>query len=94
MKNEPETRSVVCDDGTDGAPEPEFKRWSADEVAEWRSRQPRESVWSLVLWQLLLGILLAPLAWLLTRRIEVAVSAVYGVLCILLPTALMFSGAR
>ena len=92
MKNEPESRSVVCDDGTDGAPESEFKRLNADEAAEWRSRQPRESVWSLVLWQLLLGILLAPLAWLLTRRIEVAVSAVYGVLCILLPTALMAYG--
>jgi len=92
MKNEPESRSVVCDDGTDGALEPEFKRLSADEAAEWRSRQPRESVWNLVLWQLLLGVLLVPLAWLLTRQIEVAVSAAYGVLCILLPTALMAYG--
>lgn len=92
MKNEPENRRPVYDDEVDEVPEPEFKRWSADEAAEWRSRQPRESVWSLVLWQLLLGILLAPLAWLLTRRIEVAVSAVYGVLCILLPTALMAYG--
>lgn len=92
MKNEPESRSVVCDDGTDGAPESEFKRLNADEAAEWRSRQPRESVWNLVLWQLLLGVLLVPLAWLLTRQIEVAVSAAYGVLCILLPTALMAYG--
>jgi ATP synthase protein I len=92
MKNEPESRNVVCDDEADGAPEPEFKRLNADEAAEWRSRQPRESVWNLVLWQLLLGVLLVPLAWLLTRRIEVAVSVAYGVSCILLPTALMAYG--
>lgn len=89
MKNEPEDRRSVYDDEVDGVPEPEFKRLSAEEAAEWRSRQPRESVWRLVLWQLLLGLLLVPLAWLLTRRAEVAGSAAYGVLCILLPTALM-----
>ena len=92
MKNEPEDRRSVYDDEVDGVPEPEFKRLSAEEAAEWRSRQPRESVWRLVLWQLLLGLLLVPLAWLLTRRAEVAGSAAYGVLCILLPTALMAYG--
>ena len=92
MNNEPESRSVACDDEVGGAPEPEFKRLSPDEAAEWRSRQPRESVWNLILWQLLLGVLLVPLAWLLTRQIEVAKSAAYGVLCILLPSALMAYG--
>ena len=92
MRNEPEDRRSACDDDADGGPEPEFKRLSAEEVAEWRSRQPRESVWSVVLWQLLVGLLLMPLAWVLTRRAEVVVSAAYGVLCILLPTALMAYG--
>lgn len=92
MKNEPENRRPVYDDEVDEVPEPEFKRWSADEAAEWRRRQPRESVWDVVRWQLLLGLLLVPLTWLLTRQAEVVGSVVYGVLCILLPTALMAYG--
>jgi ATP synthase protein I len=92
MKNEPESRHASYDDEVDGGAEPEFKRLSADEAAEWRRRQPRESVWDVVRWQLLLGLLLVPLAWLLTRRTEVVGSVAYGVLCILLPTALMAYG--
>jgi ATP synthase protein I len=92
MKNEPDKRYVVYDDEVDEAPEPEFKRLSAEEAAAWRSKQPRESVWAIVLWQLLLGVLLFPVTWLLTGRVEVAWSVAYGVLCILLPTALMAYG--
>ena len=92
MKNEPDGRHKLYDDEIDGAPESEFKRLTADEAAEWRRRQPRESVWDVVRWQLLLGLLLVPLAWLLTRRAEVAGSVAYGVLCILLPTSLMAYG--
>ena len=92
MTNEPENRRPVYDDEVDEVPEPEFKRLTADEAAEWRQRQPRESVWDVVRWQLLLGLLLVPLAWLLTRRVEVAGSVAYGVLCILLPTSLMAYG--
>jgi ATP synthase protein I len=92
MKNEPDKRYVIYDDEVDEVPEPEFKRLSAEEAAAWRGRQPRESVWSVVLWQLLLGLLLVPLAWLLTRSSAVAWSAAYGALCIVLPTTLMAYG--
>ncbi len=92
MKNESDKRYVVYDEEVDGVPEPEFKRLSAEEAAAWRSKQPRESVWSVVLWQLLLGAVLVPLVWLLTRSVELAWSAGYGALCILLPTALMAYG--
>lgn len=93
MRNEPDKRYVVYDDDeVDEGQEPEFKCLSAEEVAQWRKRQPRESVWSVVLWQSLLGLLLFPLAWLLTRSVEMAWSVAYGVLCIVLPTALMAYG--
>jgi ATP synthase protein I len=92
MKNEPDKHYIVYDDAVDEGQEPEFKRLSAEEAADWRRQQPRESVWSVVLWQLLLGMLLVPVAWLLTRRGEVAWSAAYGALCIVLPTALMAYG--
>jgi ATP synthase protein I len=92
MNNEPDKRYVVYDEAVDGVPEPEFKRLSAEEAAAWRSQQPRESVWRVVAWQLLLGTLLVPLVWLLTLRSEEAWSAAYGALCIVLPTALMAYG--
>ena len=92
MKSSPDKHYVVYDDEVDEGREPEFKRLSAEEAADWRRQQPRESVWSVVLWQLLLGTLFLSLTWLLTRRSEVAWSAAYGALCIVLPTALMAYG--
>ena len=92
MKNSPDKHYVVYDDEADEVQEPEFKRLSAEEAANWRRQQPRESVWSVVLWQLLLGALLVPLVWLLTRSNELAWSVAYGASCIVLPTALMAYG--
>jgi len=92
MNKSPDKHYVVHDDEVDEGQEPEFKRLSAEEAADWRRHQPRESVWAVVLWQMLLGALLVPLAWLLTRRSEVAWSVAYGVSCIVLPTALMAYG--
>ncbi len=91
-KSAPNSHYRVYDDEVDEACEPEFKPLDAEEAARWRKRQPPESVWDVVRWQLLLGPLSVLVAWLLTRRTEVAGSVAYGALCILLPTALMAYG--
>lgn len=91
MNEAPQKRYVVFDD-EDEVQEPEFKHLSAEEAADWRHRQPPESVWDVVRWQFLLGVLLVPLVWWWGHKAEWVWSLVYGVLCALLPTALMASG--
>jgi ATP synthase protein I len=70
----------------------DFKPLTHDEVRQWRKRQPPESVWRVVWWQAVLAALAALLAWGLTRRAAPAWSALYGGLCIVLPSALMAYG--
>ncbi len=92
MKNEPEDRRSVYDDEVDGVPEPEFKRLSAEEAAEWRSRQPPRVG--------LASGALAAAAGIAVGAVGVVVDPPGGggrigclwCLCILLPTALMAYG--
>jgi ATP synthase protein I len=52
--------------------EQEFKSLTREEAREWRGRQPTLSVWRLVVAQLIVGLLLGGLSWLLTQRSQVA----------------------
>jgi ATP synthase protein I len=72
--------------------EPEFKPLTREEAVRWRERQPAFSVWRLVGVQLLVGLLLSGLSWLLTQRSQVAWSVLYGSAAVVIPSALMAYG--
>jgi ATP synthase protein I len=76
----------------DGAQEPEFKPLTREEASEWRGRQPMLSIWRLVFAQLLVGLLLGGLSWLLTQRAQVSWSVLYGSAAVVIPSALMAYG--
>ena len=50
------------------------------------------SIWRIVGWQAVVGVLVALLAWLLTGRAQVGWSAGYGALSVVLPAALFARG--
>lgn len=77
---------------SDGDAEPDFKPMTADEAIVWRLHQKTLSVWELVGWQVLLGVLASLLGWLLTQRASVVWSVAYGAACVALPTAVMAYG--
>ncbi len=79
-------------DWEDGWQEPEFKSLTREEAREWRGRQPTWSIWRLVVAQLLVGLLLGGLSWLLTQRAQVAWSVVYGSAAVVIPSAIMAYG--
>lgn len=72
--------------------ESDFKPLTAQQAQEWRSRQPRLSVWRIVGLQALAGVLVALLTWWLTGRSQTAWSAGYGALSVVLPAALFARG--
>ncbi|MCB1978493.1 MAG: ATP synthase subunit I [Burkholderiaceae bacterium] len=72
--------------------EPEFKPLTPDQAREWRKRHPAQSVWRLVLGQLVVGALVTLLAWLITQDRAVAGSAAWGALCVVVPSALFARG--
>lgn len=74
------------------AEEPDFKPLTAQEAAEWRRRHPPLSVWKVVVGQVLVGVLVAVVAWLLTGRGSVAWSAAYGAFAVVVPAALFARG--
>lgn len=76
----------------DGLQEPEFKSLTREEARQWRARQPTLSVWRLVVVQLLVGLLLGGLSWLLTQRAQLAWSVLYGSAAVVIPSALMAYG--
>jgi ATP synthase protein I len=76
----------------DEAVEPEFKPLTPEEAVRWRARQPGFSVWRLVGVQLLVGLLLSGVSWMLTQRSQVAWSVLYGSAAVVIPSALMAYG--
>ena len=72
--------------------EPEFKPLTPEEALEWRKRHPAQSVWRLILAQLLVGVLVTLLAWAFTQDGDAAKSAAWGALCVVVPAALFARG--
>jgi len=66
----------------------DFRPLTAEEAREWRSRCPQLPVGRALAWEALVGVAVAVLAWLLTRRPIVGWSAAYGALAGVLPAAL------
>lgn len=69
-----------------------FKPLTPEEALQWKARQPVQSVWQVVWWQLMLAAAVTLVALLVTRQVSVVWSVAYGALCVLLPTALMVYG--
>jgi ATP synthase protein I len=63
------------------------------EAAALRAKNPTVSPWGVIAAQAVLGGAVAALAWLITRRQEVAWSALYGAAVAVVPGALMARGA-
>ena len=80
------------EDWEDGEQEPEFKPLTREEAQQWRSRQPRFSLWRLVQVQVLVGLASAALGGLLTQSASVAWSVLYGAASGALPAAVMAWG--
>ena len=74
------------------AEDSDFKTLTAQEAQQWRSRNPPVSVWRIVVGQVIVGALVAVLAWALSGRAQVGWSAVYGALSVVVPAALFARG--
>ncbi len=69
-----------------------FHKLTREEAAAWRARNPMVSPWRVVAVQGAVGLVVAMLAWLLTRRLDVLGSALYGAATAVIPGALMARG--
>jgi len=72
--------------------EPEFKPLTPEQALEWRKRHPTLSVWRLVFGQLLVGLLVTLLVWIVTQDFAAAKSSAWGALCVVVPAALFARG--
>jgi ATP synthase protein I len=72
-------------------PEPPFQRFTAEQVREWRAKQPQVSIWRVVLLQAMVGGVMSLLSWGVSGRLA-AWSAAYGALSVVLPAAVMARG--
>ena len=75
-----------------GDEDSDFKPLTTQQAQEWRSRQPQLSVWRVVGFQVLVGVLVVLLTWWLSGRSQMAWSAGYGALSVVLPAALFARG--
>lgn len=69
-----------------------FKPLSAQEAQRLRERHPSVSPWRVVMWQAVVGVLVALAAWGLTGRQNIGWSAGYGALTVVIPAILFARG--
>ena len=74
------------------AEEEDFKPLTADEAQAWRRRNPPVSVWRIVIGQVVVGVLVALLAWMVSGQARVGWSAAYGALCVVVPAVIFARG--
>ncbi|HEY5581664.1 MAG TPA: ATP synthase subunit I [Rhodoferax sp.] len=77
---------------TDETDEPGFRQLSAEEAQALRAKSPPLSPWRVVVWQAVVGVLVALLAWGLTQNGVAGASAAYGAMAVVLPAALLARG--
>ncbi len=86
-------QSAKLDDKLDGAwGQQDFTPLTHEQAQQLREQEPSVSIWWIVLGQLVMGILVALAAWLLTAKGSVAWSAFYGALVVVIPGALFARG--
>ncbi|WP_293605219.1 ATP synthase subunit I [Polaromonas sp. UBA4122] len=74
------------------AEDEDFKPLTREEAQKLREASPSLSPWWVVAGQLVAGLVVACIAWALTGRREVAWSAFYGALAVVIPAALFVRG--
>jgi ATP synthase protein I len=72
--------------------EPAFRPLSAEEAQALRERHPSVSPWRVVRWQVVVGLVVALLAWALTGRQNIGWSAGYGALAVVIPAVIFARG--
>ncbi|WP_404301373.1 ATP synthase subunit I [Alicycliphilus denitrificans] len=92
MAQESTREKSTASEAESEAEDSDFKPLTARQAQEWRKRQVPLSVWRIVAIQAVMGVLVALLAWWLTGRPQVAWSAGYGALSVVLPAALFARG--
>ena len=87
-----EQRTVRQEVDKDG--DEEFRPLSAAEAQKWREQNPAStpSLWRIVLWQGVVAVVVALVAWLVTGRESAGWSAGYGGLAVVVPAALFARG--
>ncbi|MED5620799.1 ATP synthase subunit I [Ideonella sp. BN130291] len=80
------------DDDRDDAAKQDFKPLSREQAQALRAKNPSVSPWRVIAVQVVVGGVVAALAWLLTQRMEVAWSSLYGTATVVLPGVLMARG--
>lgn len=74
------------------AEEEDFKPLTPEEAQAWRRRNPPVSVWRIVAGQVVVGALVALLAWGISGQARVGWSAAYGALCVVVPAVIFARG--
>lgn len=72
--------------------EENFKPLNAEEVKALKEASPPVSPWRVIAWQVLAGLLVASLAWLVTGSRLSAWSTAYGALCVVVPATVFARG--
>jgi ATP synthase protein I len=80
------------DEAPDDAAEQAFRPLTREQAQELRAHNPPVSPWRVVAVQIAVGCVVAALAWLITRRTEVAWSSLYGSATVVVPGVLMARG--
>lgn len=70
----------------------EIRPLTSDEARRWRETQIELSVWRVIAWQIVAVMVAGAVAYLFTGRLSVMLSAAYGGLSVLLPSAVMAWG--
>lgn len=78
----------------DDAEEEDFKRLSAEEVKALQQSMPKMSPWTVLGAQVLVGVLVSLLVWLVTGLAVAAWSAAYGALAVVVPALVFLRGLR
>lgn len=68
------------------------KPLSAEEARQLREQLPMVSPWRVIAWQVVTGSLVALVAWVLTGRSDIAWSAGYGALAVVIPAVIFARG--
>ena len=76
----------------DGAAKQAFKPLTREQAQELKAKTHPVSPWRVLAVQAAVGVVVAALAWLLTQRMEVAWSALYGCATVVVPGVLMARG--
>lgn len=92
MAQPPQARTDRWDDPEDGSEQQAFKPLTREEASALRQQLPPLSPWRVLMVQVAVGVGLVLLAALVTRRVELAWSVLYGAACVVLPGALLAYG--